>query len=107
MSSADKIYLGYTKDELDAQYNNRRRYPQFLSYFETWTKWSEATRAALPCRLDVPYGPTPAETLDIFPAEKADAPIQVFIHGGYWYSLDKSHDSFVAEGFDRTASRRS
>ncbi|MBM3482032.1 MAG: alpha/beta hydrolase [Alphaproteobacteria bacterium] len=99
MSSADKIYLGYTKDELDAQYNNRRRYPQFLSYFETWTKWSEATRAALPCRLDVPYGPTPAETLDIFPAEKADAPIQVFIHGGYWYSLDKSHDSFVAEGF--------
>ncbi len=97
--NAPKVYLGYTKDELDAQYNNRRRIPQFLSYFESWTKWSAATRAALPCQVDVAYGPSPAETLDIFPAATPNAPIQVFIHGGYWYSLDKSHNSFVAEGF--------
>jgi arylformamidase len=97
--NAPAVYRDYTRDELDAQYNNRRRYPQFLSYFESWTKWSAATRATLPCTLDVAYGPSPAETLDLVPAERAGAPIQVFIHGGYWYSLDKSHDSFVAEGF--------
>ena len=98
MSEA-KIYRDYTKEALDAQYNNRRRYPQFLTYFENWTKWSATTRAALPCQIDVAYGPSRMETLDIFPAERPDAPIQVFIHGGYWYSLDKSHNSFVAEGF--------
>ncbi len=98
MSDA-KIYRDYTKEALDAQYNNRRRYPQFLNYFENWTKWSATTRAALPCQIDVAYGPSRMETLDIFPAERSDAPIQVFIHGGYWYSLDKSHNSFVAEGF--------
>ena len=45
------------------------------------------------------YGDLPVETLDIFPAEERhDAPILIMIHGGYWYSLDKHHDSFVAEG---------
>ena len=44
------------------------------------------------------YGDLPVETLDIFPAERPGAPILLMIHGGYWYSLDKHHDSFVAEG---------
>ncbi len=98
MSDAN-VYLAYTRAELDAQYNNRRRYPQFLTYFENWTKWSAVTRATLPCQVGVAYGPSPMETLDIFPAATPNAPIQVFIHGGYWYSLDKSHNGFVAEGF--------
>ncbi|MGD9536897.1 MAG: alpha/beta hydrolase [Alphaproteobacteria bacterium] len=98
MSTA-KVYRDYTREELDAQYNNRRRYPEYVDYFANWETWSAATRERLPCRLDVAYGPSPAETLDVFPAEQDNAPIQVFIHGGYWYSLDKSHNSFVAEGF--------
>lgn len=47
---------------------------------------------------DVAYGALPVETLDIFPAERPGAPVLIMIHGGYWYSLDKHHDSFVAEG---------
>ena len=62
-----------------------------------WTGATE-TRAALPGGRDVAYGDLPVETLDIFPAERHDAPILIMIHGGYWYSLDKHHDSFVAEG---------
>ncbi|CAN0457081.1 unnamed protein product [Phaeothamnion confervicola] len=38
------------------------------------------------------------EKLDLFPAEKPGAPLFVFIHGGYWYSLDKADYSYVAEG---------
>ena len=38
------------------------------------------------------------ETLDVFPADRAGAPIHVFIHGGYWYSLDKNDYSYVAQG---------
>jgi arylformamidase len=94
----DTIYRGYDQSGLDAQYNNRARFPNFTGHFEAWQRWSTATRAVLPGALDLAFGATPPERLDLFPAERAGAPIYVFIHGGYWYSLDKSHYSYVAEG---------
>lgn len=95
----ETIYRGYDQAALDAQYDNRVRMPQFVEYFAQWEAWSEKARAALPATLDISYGTLSVETLDIFPAEQSDAPIQIMIHGGYWYSLDKQHESFVAEGF--------
>ncbi len=96
---SNKIVFGnYSQDELDAQYNNRERYPEFTGYFDDWAAWSETTRQNLPGHLDIAYGDLPCETLDIFPAAEDNAPVQVMVHGGYWYSLDKHHDSFVAEG---------
>ena len=96
--SGEAIYRGYDRTALDAQYNNRARIPEYVDYFERWLAWSAETRASLPGARDVAYGDLPVETLDIFPAEEPDAPILIMIHGGYWYSLDKHHDSFVAEG---------
>ena len=96
--SGGAIYRGYDRAALDAQYNNRARIPEYVGYFERWLAWSAATRASLSGARDVAYGDLPVETLDIFPAEEPDAPILIMIHGGYWYSLDKHHDSFVAEG---------
>jgi arylformamidase len=92
------IFHQYDQAGLDAQYNNRARYPDFKDHFENWGKWSREARAALPCRLDVAYGATPIEALDIFPAAEPMAPLYLFIHGGYWYSLDKSDYSYVAKG---------
>ena len=68
---------------------------------DTWISSSPAARAVrkkLGPRLDVPFGPTTAETLDIYPAARSDAPIHMFIHGGYWHSLSSKEFSFVAEG---------
>ncbi len=96
--SGEAIYRGYDRAALDAQYNNRARIPEYVDYFERWLAWSAETRAALPGARDVAYGALPVETLDIFPAAEPGAPILIMIHGGYWYSLDKHHDSFVAEG---------
>ena len=96
--SGEAIYRGYDRAALDAQYNNRARIPEYVDYFERWLAWSAEARAALPGARDVAYGDLSVETLDIFPAERPDAPILIMIHGGYWYSLDKHHDSFVAEG---------
>jgi arylformamidase len=92
------IYLGYDRKELDAQYNNRARFPNFVAHFDAWRSWSAATRAALPGAIDIAFGPAAVEKLDIFPAAAPSAPLYVFIHGGYWYSLDKSDYSYVAEG---------
>ena len=47
------------------------------------------------CHLDRAYGTSPGETLDIFPARKGDGSALLFIHGGYWRSLDKKDFSFL------------
>jgi arylformamidase len=36
-------------------------------------------------------------TLDVFPAGNPDAPIHVFLHGGYWRGRDKSDYSYIAK----------
>ncbi|MBM3398820.1 MAG: alpha/beta hydrolase [Betaproteobacteria bacterium] len=80
----------------DRMYNNRALVPDFADHFAQWQNASVQARAQLQCLLDVPYGEGLGETLDIFPAQDANAPVVIFIHGGYWRSLDKSDHSFVA-----------
>lgn len=98
-TTATPIYQGYDQAGLDAQYNNRLRWPDYKVHFANWREWSTRTCAELPCHLDLAFGPGPMEKLDILPAEQGGAPLHVFIHGGYWYSLDKADYSYVAEGF--------
>ncbi len=98
MSTA--IFRDYDRAALDREYDNRRKVADSAEYLARYTRESAATRDALPCRLDLPYGPSPTDTLDIFPAPgEAPAPVQVFVHGGYWRSLDKADFSYVARAF--------
>lgn len=92
-------YRGYDRAGLDAQYNLRARHPDALELIQQGAEWSARTRATLRCDLDIAYGDSEAERLDIFPAATPRRPILVFIHGGYWQRLDKADYSFVAEGF--------
>jgi arylformamidase len=80
----------------DRMYNNRALVPDFADHFAHWSAASAQARKQLPCQLDVRYGAGPNETLDIFPAARPGAPVVVFIHGGYWRSLDKADHSFIA-----------
>lgn len=88
---------------LDRQYNNRALVPEHAAHFERWASASLQARQGLPCLLDVAYGHGAGETLDVFPAPRKagrpPAPVLVFIHGGYWRSLDKSDHSFIAPAF--------
>jgi arylformamidase len=83
----------------DRQYNARAMISDHAQIFERWKTRSQQARARLPCRLDIPYGASPAEKLDIFPAEGKSEALLVFIHGGYWRSLDKSDFSYLAPAF--------
>jgi len=49
----------------------------------------------------IAYGPHEDHRLNIFAAQAGDgkAPVQVFIHGGFWRSLDADLFSFLAKGF--------
>ena len=79
------LYRGFSsQEELDEQYNLRESVPDFPAYERFYEEQSEKTREQLECQLDVPFGPTLDEHLDIFPAGRSGAPVLVFIHGGYW-----------------------
>ena len=85
----------------DRQYNARAMIADHEQIFERGRKRSEEARAQLPCRLDIAYGASPAEKLDIFPAQGKSEALLVFIHGGYWRSRDKSDFSYLAPAFTR------
>lgn len=85
------------RDDLNQQYMPRISVPDAEVYLEKAAARSAETRDRLHCLIDVPYGETTGQTVDIFPAENPGAPVHVFIHGGYWRALDKSFYSEMAE----------
>ena len=90
---------------LDSQYNNRALVPDHARHLMQWAQASADARAAHRHIADVAYGDGAMESLDVFPAADASktakkgAPVVVFLHGGYWRSLDKSDHSFIAPAF--------
>ena len=78
------------------EYNNRALFPDHARHFARWADTSARARSSMACYLDRAYGASPGETLDIFPSRKGDGSALMFIHGGYWRSLDKRDFSFLA-----------
>ncbi|MGZ5039798.1 MAG: alpha/beta hydrolase [Usitatibacter sp.] len=82
----------------EREYNNRALVPDHPAYFTRWEKDSAFVRESLPCDLELAYGPDPRHRIDLFPAPMARGTL-VFVHGGYWRSLDKSVFSWLAASF--------
>jgi arylformamidase len=83
-------------DFYSREYNNRALVPEHPQILARWAETSARARHTMTCYLDRRYGEAPSETLDVFPARKGDGSCMLFIHGGYWRSLDKSDCSFLA-----------
>ena len=89
--------------DYEAEYNNRARVPEHPEIFLRWTRDAELFRAeALKegrAELGLSYGDTPRQFFDLFlPAAGETAPLAMFVHGGWWRSLDPSFHSHVARG---------
>jgi len=97
----ETVFRDYDQASLDAQYDNRGKVPAFPQYMERWQQLSQEVRETLPAQFGVPFGPSAAEVLDIFPGEPG-APIHIFYHGGYWRALHKDDFSFVVRGLQPT-----
>jgi len=89
MNAPDRAFL-------NKAYNNRELVPDHPQYFARWQEGSARARATMTSHLDLRYGDAPGETIDLFPARKGDGSCMMFIHGGYWRSLDKKDFSFLA-----------
>lgn len=95
---SDKVWGDYDQAALDKAYDARGSVPDFeTTYLPAFSANSQKTRRTLKGALNVPYGPHRDQVLDIFPADSADAPVNVFIHGGYWRMLTKDESSYAAD----------
>ena len=88
-------YLHYDREQLDRQYNARAGIPRFQDIFDRWSRDAEAFRRQHKVLLNQHYGDHRLQALDYFPAAQ-NSPLLVFIHGGYWRSLDKDDFSHIA-----------
>jgi arylformamidase len=87
--------------DYETEYDNRGRVPEHPEIFARWQREAAAYRAAARgAEFGLSYGPSPRQTIDLFPAKDDDAmtPLALFIHGGWWRSLDPAMFSQVAAG---------
>ncbi len=84
---------------MEREYNARAAIPDHPQIFARWAEQGAQARRRRAGLIDVPYGDDPGERLDFFPTPTSRAPLLVFIHGGYWRSLDKFDFSWIAPPF--------
>lgn len=85
--------------DYEKEYDNRARVPEHVDIFARWHRDGEAYRQASPkAELGLKYGPSGRQFIDIFPAKDADAPLALFIHGGWWRTLHPREFSQLAGG---------
>ncbi|HVG48876.1 MAG TPA: alpha/beta hydrolase [Rubellimicrobium sp.] len=80
-------------------YRIRDFVPDFDAIAAEFASRSQALAERANLRADIAYGPGPRETFDlIFPDRVSpDAPLHLFVHGGYWRSGEKANYRLVAE----------
>ena len=85
----------------EVEYDNRARVPEHPAIFARWQREAAAFRAAArDAEMGLRYGPGPRQTVDLFPAKDDDVqtPLALFIHGGWWRSLEPAMFSHLAAG---------
>jgi arylformamidase len=91
--------------DYEAEYDNRARVPEHPAILAKMAANAQAYRAQAVsdkrADLDVRYGNSPRQIVDIFRSAAGDAaPVAMFVHGGYWRSLQPSAFSQVAAGLN-------
>jgi arylformamidase len=85
---------------VEREYNNRALVPEHGEYFARWKRDSEFVCATLMGAIDLPYGRDARQRIDLFSAGPKARGTLVFIHGGYWRSLDKNMFSWLAASWN-------
>src|SRR4029077_6805598 len=91
--------------DYEAEYNNRARVPEHPEIFARWARAGEDYRAEAMkerrAELGLSYGSSLRQFIDLFsPRPGVVAPLALFVHGGYWRSLDPSMFSHMARGLN-------
>lgn len=92
-------YKGFRPDELEFHYNPRASVAEYPELSKRRAAESTKVRSTLKSCLDVSYGSSPREILDIYPAVQEGGPVLVYYHGGYWRGGSKEDNCGFAPAF--------
>lgn len=93
-----RLYRGMDRAALDCAYDNSGHVADFPGIMRDFQDRAQAMRGSYPWRFDLRYGAHDRETFDWLPCGRPDAPLFVFLHGGFWQSCKKEDFSFIASG---------
>lgn len=96
MNRTPPLWLDLTQEEHEYQYNPQHTVPDFALYRARRDPANQAALTGLKRIADQAYGPHRLDTVDIYPAARANAPVHLYFHGGYWRAQDKSNFAFLA-----------
>lgn len=92
-------WRAFSPEELARQYSPRGTVNNLDALLQDY-RGQSLPMYDLPHLRDLRYGPQADEVLDLFPVPgRPDAPLFVFIHGGYWRALGKEDSVFMARNF--------
>jgi arylformamidase len=91
--------------DYEVEYNNRARVPEHVDIFARWQREAADYRAKASaeegCALGMSYGKSPRQIVDLFfPESSGTTPLALFVHGGYWRSLEPAMFSHMARGLN-------
>jgi arylformamidase len=99
LSVSEPAYKSFRQDELEYQYNPRVSVPEFPELAKIRSAQARKVRESAKSWLNIPYGSSARETVDIYAAGKAGGPVLVYIHGGYWRSGTKEDNANFVPAF--------
>jgi len=93
------VWLDMDQQQLDDAYDQIVYAPNRDQVGKRRIANSERTRAIIGTPQRVGYGPSEIEKLDIYRAKQANAPVNIFVHGGAWRANRGADYTFLAEPF--------
>jgi arylformamidase len=94
-----RVWLDMDQQELDAAYDQSKYAANQPQIQERRLAASARARAALGEPLRLAYGASEIERLDIYRTSQANAPVNIFIHGGAWRNGRAADFAYLAEIF--------
>jgi arylformamidase len=88
------MWKNLTQEQLDRAYNNSLAVENSAEIIDGWIQASAKVRGRISGDLDISYDSDPRQSYDYFSAG-VNAPIIVFIHGGYWQFRCKDDFTFI------------
>jgi arylformamidase len=93
------VWLDMDQQQLDDAYDQIVYAPNRDQVGKRRIANSEKARAVIGAPQRIAYGPSEIENLDIYRTKHANAPVNIFIHGGAWRANRGADYAFLAEPF--------
>jgi arylformamidase len=84
--------------DYESEYKPSLLVPGYASILERWARDAASYRAQASAALDLAYGDTERQALDLFLPEAER--LALFVHGGWWRMLDRFSFSHMARGLN-------